>query len=332
MHHTRIIVCGGGNIAHSLVAAIARHEEVGVLTRQPGRWSRSVNDSPYQVWATDDVTQVASAEVVLVAVPQFAVEVLFARLRPHLKPGQLVCFAPANSLMPMLCAEAKALGIDLACIQRVPYIARIREYGKSVAMSAPRANHRVFLSGETSRTVLDELCQRDFEAPTSYLRSPLSFVFNNSNPLLHPARMVVLFRNWRERVCVENPLFYGEWTDESSELYIEADREMFRVLQAADPSGSCALDYEDVLTHYGVRSVHELTVKIRSIESFSTIRSPMKQEGTMWFPDFESRYFTEDVEYGLKPILGWAEKCQVATPVLESLAQELEAIRDRGAV
>ena len=179
MHHTRIIVCGGGNIAHSLVAAIARHEEVDVLTRQPGRWSHSVNDSPHRVCATDDVAGVATAEVVLVAVPQFAVESQFARMRPYLKPGQLVCFVPANSLMPTLCDEAKSIGVDIACFQRVPYIARIREYGKLVAMSAPRTNHRVFLSSEAPRGVLDDLCRRIFEAPANYLRSPLTFVFNN---------------------------------------------------------------------------------------------------------------------------------------------------------
>ncbi len=327
MHHTRIIVCGGGNIAHSLVAAIARHEEVDVLTRQPGRWSHSVNDSPHRVCATDDVAGVATAEVVLVAVPQFAVESQFARMRPYLKPGQLVCFVPANSLMPTLCDEAKSIGVDIACFQRVPYIARIREYGKSVAMSAPRTNHRVFLSSEASRGVLDELCRRIFEAPANYLRSPLTFVFNNSNPLLHPARMVVLFRDWRDCVYTENPLFYAEWTDESSERYIAADREMFKVLQTAEPSGACAADYEDVLTHYGVRSARELTAKLRSIESLATIRSPMKREGAMWVPDFESRYFTEDVEYGLKPILDWAQRCRVSTPALGSLAEELAAVR-----
>jgi hypothetical protein len=129
--------------------------------------------------------------------------------------------------------------------------------------------------------------------------------------LLHPSRLIVLFDKWREKKFTYNPPFYGEWTDASSELYLAADYKMKCVMQKY----SCfdmLIDHESVLDHYNVKNAHELTVKLQSISSFREILSPMKKQGELWVPDFESRYFTEDVNFVLRILVEFAEKtmCQ----------------------
>lgn len=317
----RFLICGGGNIPHSLVAAITRHEDVALLTRRPADWTAHVNGNPYAVRPSSDPRIAAEAEIIFVALPRFAIRETLEKIDPYLHSGQTICFTPANDMIPDLVGEYESRAIDVACLQRVPYIARIEEYGSKVRLSPPRAMHKVYAR---DKNLWRELCLKYFEAPAEFLNSPLTFVFNNSNPLLHPSRLVVLFRDWRKRTFTRNPLFYAEWTDESSELYIKADEEMHAVLKAADPSGACERDYESVLDHYGVESAAELTAKLHSIEGFKTITSPMRQlaDGT-WVPDFTSRYFTEDV-IGARVIRDLARRYGVDTPTINSLLKSYQ--------
>lgn len=317
----RFLVIGGGNIAHSLAAAIARREEVAVLTRRPGDWANRLNDSPFAVHATNDPRVAADAEIIFIALPSFAVRETLARIDPYLHAGQTICLTPANTLIPELVETYAKRGVDVVCLQRVPYIARIEGYGHRVKISPPRAVHKLFVPREDMKPTWTALCRELFEGDAAYLHSPLTFIFNNSNPLLHPARLVVLFRDWRNKTFTRNPLFYAEWTDESSELYVKADEEMHAVLKAADPTGACEQDYESVLDHYGVSSAAELTVKLHSIEGFKTIVSPMRElsDGT-WIPDFDSRYFTEDI-VGTRAIQLRARKAEMPTPTIDRLIE-----------
>lgn len=323
----KCLVIGGGNIAHSLAAVIARREEVAVLTRRPVDWSSHLNDSPFVVRATDDPSVVACAEILFIALPGFALDETVRKISPYLHSGQTICMTPANALIPDLIPRFANKGVDLVCLQRVPFISRIEDYGRYVRMASPRALHKLYVPREELKPLWTVICREFFGGRAMFLRSPLTFVFNNSNPILHPSRLVVLFRDWRKKSFLRNPPFYAEWTDESSEFYIKADAEMHAVLRVADPTGACEADYESVLAHYGVGSAAELTAKIRSIESFREILSPMRErEDGTWVPDFESRYFTEDV-VGARAIQSFARRYNVATPVIDGLLSGVEALR-----
>ena len=324
----KVLVCGGGNIAHSLAAAVTRTQVVSVLTRQPQMWCRHVNGNVFEVAATSDGSVALDADVIFVAVPRFALDAVLQKIDPYLHSGQLICVTPGNDAIPTLVEKYAFRGIALACIQRVPYIARIEVYGSRVRMSECRMEHRVYVSDESRKAYVREVCQRFFESDVRFLRSPMTFVFNNSNPLLHPARLVVLFENWKNRPFDYNPGFYTEWTDESSRLYLAADREMLGVINQLNDGGACSEDYESVQMHYGVQSAEELTAKLRSIAGFQGILSPMKRIGGCWVPDFDSRYFTEDIPFGTKAILSYSN---VAVPVIESLIQRVERIQRQGA-
>lgn len=326
----KYLVIGGGNIAHSLAVAITRRRETTVLTRRPNDWGPCVNDSSFPVHATNDPSCAADAEIIFIALPSLVLRETLARIDPYLHNGQTICFTPANTLIPEIVEAYSRKGVAIACLQRVPYISRIEEYGCRVKMSPPRTVHKLYVSMEGMREVWTAICRDLFDGAVEFVRSPLTFVFNNSNPLLHPARLVVLFRDWRNRVFDRNPLFYAEWTDESSELYIKADAEMRAVIEAADPTGACRADYESVLAHYGVETPQGMTEKLRSIEGFKAILSPMRElpDGT-WVPDLESRYFTEDIE-GTCAIQSFARRFGVPTPTIDDLVDRMGELTGKG--
>lgn len=334
----KVFVVGGGNIAHSIVAKLSRTMPVTVLTRRPAAWgsrlelhqNETVCESEFPVLATSGNEAISEEDVVFVALPQFAIEIALGRIIASLKEGATVVFAPAPARIARYAEVLSRRGVRTVGFQRVPYISRIIEYGKSVKVSDERAIHKIVVSEPSMKAEWDGRCRQWFGGKVEYLSSFLSLAFSNSNPLLHPSRLLVLFKDWQHKVFPDNPPFYGEWTDESSELYICADNEMREVMSRYPID--MQKDYESVLDHYGVKTAHELTVKLRSISSFKGILSPMVRTADGWTPDFSSRYFTEDVQFGLAEMLRLAERVNVQVPTMRMLYDGVSNLRGTNGV
>lgn len=332
---TSVSIIGGGNIAHSLAVAITQHQDVTVVTRRPDAWSTHVSFEQagvrhlclFAVRATCDIVTVNDADVVFVALPQFAVGGIVSDLAHILKHNATVVFVPAPAKMPEYAEALSAAGCQSVGIQRVPFISRTLEYGHLVRISDPRAAHKIFALDGATLQKLTPLCQKWFGGSVEYLSSYLSFAFSNSNPLLHPARLKVLLDGGDNGKYVQCPYFYADWTDASSELYLAADREMYSVFSKIAPEAA-RRDYESVLAHYDVTSSYALTRKIRSIESFKKILAPWKQYAEGWWePDYESRYFTEDIPFGTKAIQSYARQVNVETPTIDMFIREISRAR-----
>lgn len=329
----KICVFGGGNIAHSLAAKLSDCQPVSAILLPEEHWSNHLSyeqdgvlrSARYDVFATSDASIAAGMDVVFVALPQFAFRSALDRLGPYLREGQTVVMLPAPAKMSEYAEELIKKGVKVVALQRVPYISRILSYGVSVRISNDRSEHKIVVSDVNMKDEWARLIPMWFGGKVSFLSSFVVFAFNNSNPLLHPSRLVVLFRDWRNHMFLSNPPFYAEWTDESSEIYITADAEMKSVMERCQGI-DLKCDYESVLDHYGVKSARELTEKIRSIPSFKPILSPMKEKDGKWVPDFSSRYFTEDIEFGTKTIQLFARQFGVKTPMIDKLISEVTAL------
>lgn len=327
-----VTICGGGNIAHALVAVLSLTDDVSVLTRRPELWSRTLEyrkgDGTLMRGrslsvVTADPLVVQEASLVIVAVPRFAIGDVLGRIGPSLHEGQVVAFIPAPSGLEKIAEDLKCNhGVDTIGFQRVPYIARILEYGHSVTISDDRAVHKTVMSSSMDGHIWDEYFTSRFGGKIEHLSSFFAFTFSNANPLLHPARLMVLLdKPQYDRM----PLFYEEWTDESSELYVKSDAEMLSVMRKY-PEIDIDRDYESAFAHYGVKSVPELTLKIQSIPSFRGIQSPYKLCNGSYVPDLASRYFTEDVAYGTARIQRLAQKAGVETPTIDMFVMRIDSL------
>ena len=322
----KVCICGGGNIGHSLAAVLGRHSDVRILTRRPQAWSerlrfqisdRRCEETGGRVIACDKESIVSICSLIIVALPRFVIEETLSRLEPHLHEGQTVVFIPAPAGMETIVERMAQRGVEVIGFQRVPYIARIKEYGKFVWMGDLRSESKVAVSNPMRKDYWKEYFAGSIGGTVSFLSSFLSFTFSNSNPLLHPARLVELLRN--KKGYQECPYFYREWGDEASKLYVSADIEM-RDVFAVYSSEAMDSDYESALAHYNVGSVSCLAEKIRSIKALGSILAPYtKGNDGFWHPDLRSRYFTEDVPYGTKVIQKYAKRVGVPTPTVDFL-------------
>lgn len=74
-----------------------------------------------------------------------------------------------------------------------------------------------------------------------------------------------------------------------------------------------------LLDYYESSDAESLTAKIKSINAFQRILSPMKEVSGGWIPDFNSRYFTEDFPFGLRFIKDIAEKQNISIPTINKV-------------
>jgi len=331
-----IVVCGGGNIAHSLAAIISMRQPVAVMTRRPELWGERLTyvqsgksfESKHDIFATADVSVVSHASTIFIALPQFAIAETLESIIPFLKNGSTIIFVPA---LAKACEYKEALigcGCNVVGFQRVPFISRVICYGKSVSLSEHRTLHRIAVSQESIQPELQTFLSELFGGDIQFLSSFMIFVFSNSNPLLHPARLVVLLQGGEDGHYADCPYFYAQWTDRSSELYINADKELKECFNVCDPLG-VNRDYESVMDHYCVRSPHEMTKKIRSIMAFKAIKAPWILTRRGWGPDFSSRYFTEDIPFGTMVIQDCARIKGVNVPTIDYMVKEIVSYHRR---
>lgn len=297
--------------------------EVSVLTRRPGLWSGTLTITDpsgtelhgyLSKVSAEPVVVIPEADVVILCLPAFAIREELEGIRPFLHSSTVVGSVVSNGGFFFDAMEILPEGNPLFGFQRVPFISRIIEYGKSAELKG----YKPSLSVAVERTEYKEriVCMLSglFSVPVKLLNSYYEVSLSNSNPLLHPARLYTMWKDYRAGVVYgENPYFYEQWDDAASALLIEMDAEFGRLLELLPvEKGSIP----GILEYYESSDAASLTRKINSITAFKGIKSPMKEVEGGWIPDFGSRYFTEDILYGMRYIVETARKHGFPAPVI----------------
>lgn len=324
----KICICGGGNLGHvvaGFVAAQERHE-VCLLTRHPEQWSQDIYvDAPEETTylgrlsgiVSDAKYAVSDAEIILLCLPGYAIRETLLQIKDYLKPGAAVGSVVSSTGFFFEAMELLPSATPLFGFQRVPFIARIVEYGHRARLMGYKESLNLAIeqthNPEPLRLALEEMLRTPIHLLHSFYEASLS----NSNPLLHPSRLYSLWKDWHEGVVFSRvPLFYEEWTEEAAQLYIDMDQELQALLkQLPVTPGSIAT----VLDYYESTDAPSLARKLRSIEAFKSIAAPMKKVDGGYVPDFQSRYFTEDFPYGLAIVRRLTHEHTVPSPTIDRI-------------
>lgn len=323
-----VCVCGGGNLGHVVAGFLAARTCVGavsVLTNRPEKWSRqiTVTDSETGSVTTSSISSVSSdpseviplADVVILTLPSYCMADEMKRVKPFLKKEAYVggIFSSTGFFFEGL----KIFGHDVRMwgFQRVPFIARLKEYGRSAELLGHKSLLKIAVENceDEAKHRFRAWVEEAFATPTELLGGYLEASISNSNPLLHTARLYTLCRSlgkgvWSGKV----PLFYEDWTIEAAQLYIDMDEELFALIDKL-PVDKDFL--QRVLPYYESTDAASLCSKISSIASFKGITTPAVEVSAKCFrPDFKHRYFVEDFGYGLRYIWQLAQEYNVGTP------------------
>lgn len=324
--HT-ICIVGGGNLSHVCIGVLSSHADINInlLTRRPDKWNQNirVNSPDGKVYhghvnkiSSDPLAVVPDADIILLCTPAFCTEEMIVKIQPYISKDTVIGAIVANTGFFFFCHKHLPADSKLFGFQRVPYVSRIVEYGQEANLLGYRAELFMAIENITDRDKFKSLLESLFEEKISIVDSFYEVTLSNSNPILHTGRLYTMWKDWDGEIFDRCPLFYKEWTDEASEIEIKMDEEYFRLLNAL---GINVNNVETLLEHYESTTPQEMTQKIRSIESLSTILSPMKKIEGGWIPDFESRYFTEDFPFGLKFIVDLEKEYRIYTPTINKV-------------
>lgn len=332
-----ITIVGGGNIGTQLAVHCSEQgHSVVMYSSKPHLFegtlaivdeSDNVIHSGHIFMATDDAGEAFSqSDLVFVTVPSFMMDSVAKMMEDCLKVSAIIGVLPGNGGSECAFKSIIEKGHTFFAIERVPSVARLVEYGKSVRCIGYRNElHVASLPGAETQKCCN-LVESLLGIPCLALPSFLCMTLTPSNPILHTSRLKTIFKNYAEGKSYESlPLFYEEWDDESSELLLAMDDEVQAIchaLEAFDLSG-----VKSLREHYEAQTVRAMTDKIRSIEGFKGLATPSVKTDNGLVPDLNSRYFTADFSFGLTIIKQIAVFAGVETPNIDEVLAWYERIK-----
>lgn len=304
----KVTVVGGGNVGTQIAAHLAAKKHcVTVYTSKPERFAKrlTVVDENGQTVCEGDIlcatakesVAFAAADVVFVTVPAYCMAELAQKMLPHLPPHVWIGLVPGTGGGECAFAPCVERGGTVFGLQRVPSVARLVEYGHTVRATGYRAGlHVAAIPAARAAAVSEFLCDV-FDMPCEALPNYLNVTLTPSNPILHTTRLRTIFADYKVgKTYPRVPLFYEEWSDESSRLLFACDAEVQALCQRIPMELSFVRSLRE---HYESDTPEKLTQKIRSIKGFRGLPTPSVAQKGGFAPDLDSRYFVADFSFGL---------------------------------
>ena len=305
----KITIVGGGNIgtqfavhcaekAHDVVLYGSQPEKIEKKLFVVDEKNQTIHEGNIQYATSDAKMAFESADVIFVTMPAFCMDNIAEKILPYARIGMKIGLIPGTGGGECAFKACIEKGCIVFGLQRVPSVARLVQYGKSVCAIGYRKELHAAALPHCHTEDCCKFISDIFDMPCIALPNYLNLTLTPSNPILHTTRLRVLFKDYSEgKIYDKVPLFYENWDDESSELLIACDNEVQKICQNLKEFD--LLCVKSLKEHYESSTAEQLTAKISSIDSFKGLTTPTKDKGKGVIPDFASRYFTADFSYGL---------------------------------
>ena len=324
-----VTILGGGNIGMCLAGEISRIKgyEVTLYASRPEEFEkkiRVVDDEKNIVFysgeffTTDDLTNaVKDADMILCTLPAFVRASVIKQMEGVIKDSAALGFFPGYGGAEFSCQALIKRGVTVFGLQKVPYVARTKERGKIAGLMSKKKT--IFVGAiplsRTSwvATVLEDMLSMECRPLKNYMAATML----PGNPLLHTSGSFVYLKDYQEGQLFPDQIFYYQtWTDEMSEIICSFSDEMMAVCKALPVD---LTEVQSIQDYYESPTPQKLTKKFHSIPSFVPLTLPMIREKGGYRPDFSSRFFTEDIPYGVCIIKALARLVQIQTPTIDRI-------------
>lgn len=326
----KICIVGGGHIGTTLACYVKYthpNYEVNLFTRNPDKFSdtikcNDIEDEKAYTIRLDHITNDASiaakgAHIVFIALPHFAVEKAFKDIAPYVATQAKIGVLPGGGGCEFFFNKYFTNKQTLFGFQRVPFIARLQEYGKETNLKSWKPFSVV---GTLQHSRIDDACETIELCGLKTHKAPnyLCVALTPTNPILHTSRTYELFGSHdRNYVFPQKQKFYVGWTDKASETMLTMDAELHQLLDNINEIDTTSI--RPLSEHYESPTIKDMTAKINSIASFQSVYSPMKETEGGYVADLTSRMFTEDFPWGLMVIRSYFEYFGIDAPMMDEV-------------
>jgi hypothetical protein len=356
-HRKKVLaICGGGNAAHAVAVVASRNFDGDIVWLRGSK--KKADDLRHGVFSeeglrstgvitglADKVKMISSdpqeilpvADLVIMVVPAFAHVIWLEKIAPHLKATALIGALPARSgfefdvqrIIPGIrpTGERQIFGL-----QTLPWSTRVQQPGKLANIGALKARVYVAtLPGSHAATVaplLTSLLGTEIIPSSNFLNVTLG----NPGQIIHPGIMYGWFSKWSGKRYRQDeiPRFYADLSDCTGEVVQSLSNDVVAVASKIAQASKGKLDMSDTLPiHEWLRmSYPTQTADFTSVASclrtgpIQARKAPMTEIAPGEFvPDFQYRYLSEDMPYGLAVVKAIGEMAAVATPTLDAVIE-----------
>jgi NAD/NADP octopine/nopaline dehydrogenase, alpha-helical domain/Ketopantoate reductase PanE/ApbA len=355
---TRVLICGTGSGAHVLAAVISRQPdvEVRVITQsaeKAQRWRETMDRHGFTVTVRGDnghptviqsgpftITSERQAargcDIVILSVPAFAHRKYLTCLAPYLEDGCVIVGLPGQNGFEFDVREALGPRLRKCVIvnfDSLPWVCRTNEFGRSAGLLSTKERLVGAMQNGISHGRVDdplECLQRLFgERPKVTISgSLLGITLRSPNGYCHPPLMFGRWKEWDGRALDEPPLLY-HGVDEATAALLEHVSDEIVATSRQIMAGYPDADLSQVISLYDwdvgcyssyITDKTNLITAMRTNAGYAGLTHPMIETADgKYVPDFNHRFLTEDVPFGLVVIRGVAEIADVPTPFIDTV-------------
>jgi len=351
MTTSRITICGGGNAAHTLAGLLGSYDGIRVRMYVPfgneaDLWNIGIQQNSgitvrvgNQIYkgcpeaiCVDPRDAVSDSQIILLALPAFAHEVVLGEIAPYLQPGTWIGALPARGGFDLMARDILKDDLSRYTIfgfQTLPWACRIQIYGQQAMVLGKKEQVDLAVSPHHLSPVVTSEFQKLLGVKLNFVSNFLSLTLSDTGQIIHPGIMYGLFRGWDGAPYDSQLLFYQS-----------VDVEIASILQSmSDEIQTLCLNIERQFSGIDLLSVHPIDKWIlrsysASITNKSSLQScfatnssytgllaPMQKIQNGYIPDYKSRYLLEDVPYNLLVTRGVAELSGVPTPLIDQVIE-----------
>lgn len=347
-----ITICGGGNAAHAMIPIIRNHfsgklnlflpfgdeaNHFQKLIDKKGFLSATIGEKKLY-GRPDKVSKFAKevckeADLILIPLPAFAHEQTLLQIVPFLKEEAIIGAIPARSGFEYaalkILKDNQKEEVKIFGLQTLPWACRIKEYAASVNILGKKKSVGMAAFPHKITPKLASFLSRVLDLKIEPLPNMLTLTLANVGQIIHPGIMCGLFKGKEQATYQEEtiPLFYQGVTKEiaktlkamSDEILILTEK-----IKALDKNVNLdhVLGLKDWLIYSYEGSIEDkstIQTCFNTNSAYQGLRAPVKKENDYFLPDFNSRYLTEDVPFGLIVIKFIAKLAEVETPVIDEI-------------
>ena len=347
-----ITICGGGNATHAIIPIIRKQffgklnlflpfgdeaNHFQELIDEKGFLTATIRDEKIY-GRPDKVSKFAKdvckeADLILMPLPAFAHEQTLLQVVPFLKEEAIIGAIPARSGFEYaalkILKDSKKEKVKIFGMQTLPWACRIKEYATSVNILGKKRSVGMAAFPHQITSKLTSALSRLLDLEIKPLPNMLTLTLANVGQIIHPGIMYGLFKG-KEKVSYQKetiPLFYQGVTKEIAKTLKAMSGEILTLTEKIKTLyKNIDLDHvlglQDWLIYSYEGSIADkstLQTCFVTNSAYQGLRAPVKKDDDYFLPDFQARYLTEDVPYGLVVSKAIAQLAKVDMPIIDEV-------------
>lgn len=349
----KITIVGGGSSAHTVAPLLANLGfRVTILTSKPALWKKTLKvefqsengdvkkivEGNIHLATNDEKIALKDAEIILLCMPVSQYFKVLLRIGEHIPKdkevwiGSIYGQCGVNWMYNEIKEKFSLDKLVYFSYGLIPWICRTKEYGSvGITYGAKSINIvSVFPKYKFNKLNSDLFEKISLEgegiSKTYQANNFLSLTLSVDNQIIHTSRMYGLYLKNKQgwKTLEEVPYFYKEFDESSANILkmLDADYEKIRQkIKELNPTESFEhmLNYLDLERFTNNSSNENIKESFVQSKTLGLIKTPVMKEGERYVLDKNSRFFTDDIFYGIAIVKWLADKYKIDVPMINEL-------------